>query len=251
VAVGDLRRYLEIFDWQALGGITDLLGEIENEAYRETLCDFLASKGQGNVDALARGIYDKRPEVVCNAVSVLARVGGPRALNHLRKVVTHNDRTVRLQLVTDLSDSPDDDVLELLVIGARDRDPEVRRQAVKSIVARRGKAAFEAITEIIGDTGFIRLDPTDQEAVLIAYSILGGDQAVDYLVRLARRLALFGGATARFYHEVAFTALSHNRGEKAERMLLRMASSWRPTLKRLAKEALQRRREMIYGGNDE
>ncbi|RME25722.1 MAG: hypothetical protein D6800_07290, partial [Candidatus Zixiibacteriota bacterium] len=31
VAVGDLRRYLEIFDWQALGGITDLIGEIESQ----------------------------------------------------------------------------------------------------------------------------------------------------------------------------------------------------------------------------
>ncbi|RME22463.1 MAG: HEAT repeat domain-containing protein [Candidatus Zixiibacteriota bacterium] len=186
-----------------------------------------------------------------NAVSVLARVGGPRALNHLRRVVTHDDREVRLQLVTDLSESPDDNVLELLVIGARDRDPQIRRQAIRSIVARRGKPAFDAITAIIGDDGFTRLEPDDQEAVLVAYSILGGDQAVDYLVRLAKRPTLFGGRMARFYHEVAFHALSQNRGEKAERVLLRMAAGWRPRLKRLAKQALQKRREVIYGGADE
>ena len=251
VPVGDLRRFLDLFDWQALANVTDLLGEVERPAYRDAICDFLASRGERNVDALARGLYDKRPEIVCNAVSVLTRVGGPRALQHLRKVMDHRDRTVRLKLVDGLKDNPDDSVLEILTAKVRDSDHEVRRRAVESIVARRGTAAFEAITDIISDDSFGELDADDQQAVLNAYSVLGGDAAVDYLATLAKRFVLFGGADARFYQQAAFEALSHNRGEKAERLLLKLSRSRRPRVRQLARQAIEERRRIIYGGEDE
>lgn len=248
--VGELRKYLDNFDWQALSGVSELLGQIQNETYVSAISDFLASRGEGNIDMLAQGIYDKRPEVVCNAISVLARVGGKRALSHLRRVTTHDNTEVRLALVTSLKNSPDDDVLEILVLGAKDTDPEIRREAVGSIVARRGNAAFEAITELINDQSFAKLDPEDKQSVLNAYSVLGGDQAVEYLNSLVSRISIFGGANARFYQEAAFEALARNKSEKAERLLLKLSSSWRPSLKKMGIETLQRRRELIYGEDD-
>ena len=50
--------------------------------------------------------------------------------------------------------------------------------------------------------------------------------------------------------EAAFRALSYNGSEKCERLLIKLQSSWRPALKRLAKETIERRRTILYGDED-
>jgi len=132
-----------------------------------------------------------------------------------------------------------------------DSDSMVRQLAIDAILARRGQPAFETLTEVLNDEHFSKLDLDAQRAVLIAYSRLGGDLAVNYLVQLGEKMNLFGNANVAFYREAAFEALAHNRGEKAERTLVKLSGSWRSDIKAHARAAMQRRRELIYGGDDD
>jgi HEAT repeat protein len=247
----EVRRYLDNFNWEALMGITDMLGDLEHEHHRNGVRDYLTERGRERVHIVARGVHDKRPEVVAATASILANIGSPQALQQLAKVVEHSEPLVRRTLAAELSTCPSDDCLPLLRQLAQDEDRTVRQDAVKAIVARRGQPAFDTITELINDDRFYKLDSDDQRAILIAYSKLGGDLAVDFLVRLADKVNLFKNSHVSFYREAAFEALSYNRGDKAERILLKMSGSWRGELKALAKAAMQKRRELIYGGTDE
>ena len=47
--------------------------------------------------------------------------------------------------------------------------------------------------------------------------------------------------------EAAFEALTYNRGERAEQLLVSLGNSWFPGVKRMAQAALRKRREHIFG----
>jgi hypothetical protein len=246
----ELRRYLGFFGWESLSSLTDLLGELQHQIHREALCDFLAERGRQHSHLLAKGLTDKRWYVVRNATIVMCRIGDHNALANLRRVLSHTDRRVRLSLVQQLKDCRNVEALDLLKACVRDRDPEIRKEAVNSIVAWRGAAAFDAITDIMSDDSFVELASEDKQAVLTAYSKLGGDQAIGYLVSLITKPNLLRDGHLAEMRIAAFEALTYNRSDRCERALIKLASSWRTQVKHGATEALQRRRERIFGGDD-
>lgn len=247
----ELRRYLENFEWEALLAITDMIGELQHNHHREAVKDYLIFRGRDRLHILAKGLTDRRPEVVAMSVNVLATIGTTDALKLLGGVVRHRDIAIRSVLVKTLAESSVDCSLPMLQELAGDADESIRQVAVRSIVKRRGQPAFDALTEIINGDRFADFGTDDQISILIAYSRLGGDAAVDYLVELAEKPNLLRNRGLALYREAAFEALAHNRGEKAERTLVRLAGSWRADLKAHARAALQRRRELIYGGADD
>jgi len=244
----ELQRYLDNFTWESLMNISDLIGDLKHQHHRDTVRDYLVMRGRDNVRIISRGLHDKRVEVVIATVHVLAQVANREALDALKGVAGHDAPEVRQRLAEALKDSPSEEVLPILRQLATDSDKPVRRAAVSGIIKHRGRPAFEVIADIIDDDSFGSLEPTDQQMLLNAYSTLGGDMAVEFLVSLAEKRSLFGRSETAYTRQAAFEALSYNRGELAEKALLKLASSWHGDTKEAARHALQRRRELIYGG---
>ena len=247
----ELQKYLSNFSWEALNNITDLLSQLYHAHHKECVVNFLAENGKDNIDFVGKGIYDKNSEVVCNTITILSQIGDDKAIALLAKLVEHRDDLVRLTLVTALKNSPSDKVLAILKRTASDRVQEIRNQAIESIVSRNGKEAFETITEIINDSAFMVNEESDQTALLKAYSKLGSEYAVDYLVRLIKRINLLNDSQIEFFRFAAFDALVINKSEKCERELLKLSRSMRPNIKNYAQITLQKRREYMYGGDVE
>jgi hypothetical protein len=247
----ELRHYLDNFDWEALVAITDLIGDLQHSHHRDTVQDYLTFRGRDRVHIVAKGLQDRRTDVACASIAILSRIGTDEALSHLAKVISHREVEVRRRLVLALVECPSDACISLLKKLTCDSDSSVRRAAVNSIVQRRGPRAFEALTEIVKDEEFGLLEEDDQSAILVAYSKLGSDEAVDFLVQLVEKVNPFRKHSLSFLRQAAFEALAHNKGEKAERALIRLAASWLPAVKEQAKAAIHKRREFIYGGSND
>jgi len=230
-----------------MGSITDLLGLVLHERHQDTITDYLTECGKNRIDIISKAVYDKRPHVVRSAVKILSRIGDDRALGYLEKAVTHEEKQIRLDIATELADCAHERALGLLRKLVNDKEPEIRDQAVKSIIDRRGPAAFETITSIISDDSFGDLMEDDQHSLLNAYSILGGNESVEFLGKLITRMSLFGSSNSGFFRSAAFEALVVNPGEDAERLLLKLAGSLRADIKSQASQALKKRRELVYG----
>lgn len=243
----EIKKYLDNFDWEALSGITDLLGACEHQVHRQALCDYLARKGENRIDIVAKGIYDKHWEVVRNTTTVLAKIGNDKALDYLSRLLNHPDPQVRLEMADVLSECSHAKALELLKGLALDSDNSVRAKAVPAILSRRGRPAFEAIADVLNDERFPSLQAEDQQALLNAFAVLGGEEALPFLSSLVTKFILFRNSETTFYRMASFEALCQCRSDKAETLLLKLCSSWRPDLKRQARAALQRRRELTYG----
>jgi HEAT repeat protein len=247
----ELRRYLAGFDWQALAAVTELLGELESEAHREAVCDFLTATGRAHLQILSRGVTDKRPQAVRGAIIVLSRIGDPRAFGILKKAAMNENRSVRLELVTQLRSYVGPETLEILQIAATDADPDIRLAAINSISAQQGPAAFEVVGRILADPKFSGLSEDDRRRILVAFSKLGGEDAVPSLGAMIQRPNLLNKPMLTSMRTAAFEALAHNRSEQAERLLVQLTNSWRPDIRRQAQAALRHRREVIYGGINE
>ncbi|MEA1981640.1 MAG: HEAT repeat domain-containing protein, partial [candidate division Zixibacteria bacterium] len=251
IGAGFLKQYLVNFGWEALIGLTELIPKLKNQSQKDALCDYLAVTGQKNLNIISRGVDDKNPEIVKNCVIVLSRIDSNQALKYLLKVVKHNNRNVRLTLAESLKESELKDAIEILKNLAVDKDPEIRKVAVSSLSSKHGPKAFDAIAEIINDDNFEEIDRNDQQLMFNAFSILGGDIAVTYLLKLILRYNLIGSSALKFYRSAAFEALSLNKSEKADQVLVKLSNSWRPSIKQFAQKTLNIRRTVMYGGEDE
>lgn len=238
IAPTELGRYLSVFGWESLLVVTDLLGELEHQHHRESVCDFLTIHGKDHVDFIGKAIYDKKWYVVRNAASVLARIGGRRAFAFLEKAVKHEEPRVRQEIVKKLAPKTDPESLRFLAEMVWDENDPVRREAIEAILAYDSTERYSAITGIIDDDRFAAMKESYQEAFIVAFSRLGGKAAVDYLVKLTSGWGLFRTQAQEFYERIAFEALGNNSSEEARQALEKLAKSWKKKVKVLAEEAL-------------
>ncbi|MGH8015774.1 MAG: HEAT repeat domain-containing protein, partial [Candidatus Zixiibacteriota bacterium] len=242
--------YLKNLGWESLGGVTDLLGDVEHREHREAVCCYLSEEGKTKVDLISRGVFDKRWFVVRNAAAILARIGDDRALSYLLKIVNHDEKRVRLSIVENLTGCANIKALEILSKTVMDQDAEVREKSVQSIIAFKGPEAFDVIEDIIQSERFINFDANDKKLMLEAYSILGSDQAVSTLNVMVLRFNYYRNSAIEAQREAAIGALAINQSEKAEKALLSLASSWRLNIRSLATSALHKRRAVMYGADN-
>ncbi len=242
--------YLRNLGWESLAGVTDLLGDVEHRMHRDAICNYLSDEGKNKVDLISRGVFDKRWFVVRNATAILARIGDDKALGYLYKIVNHEEKRVRLALVENLKDCTNIKALEILSKLVMDRDAEVREKAVRTLIVYKGPGAFELILEIAHSEKFVTFEDDHKKIILEAYSILGGESAVDFLTRLIVRFNLFRNSPRESLRRAAVEALVHNNSEKAEKILLTLASSWRMNIRSLATAALQKKRAVTYGSDN-
>jgi HEAT repeat protein len=245
-----IRSYLSNLGWESLAGITDILGELEHRPHRDAFSNYLSQVGQNKVDIISRGIFDKRWFVVRNAAIVLARIGDDKALGYLEKIVDHEEQRVRLAIVENIKESKSPRALKILSQTVMDTDSEVRKSSINSIIGLKGPEAFEVIEGIVKDEGFSAFEPTDQELLLEAYSIIGGDKSVTFLTKKILQYNLLRNSRVAYLRTACFEALAINRSEKAERTLIKLASSKRANIRNLATAAMSKRRSVLYGDID-
>lgn len=249
VSAIEFRRYVELLGWESLEGLVDMLGELQYETHRRALCDHLVAHGKDHLPFIGKGVFDKRWFVVRNVVMILAQIDDDRAVTYLEKAMGHPERRVRLEVLTALRHAVNPRSMQILKRAALDSDPEISKLALDSLLAQRRAQGFEILSALVADDRFDEIEESSRQRILNAYSSMGGKEAVPYLKSLIERHNLWRDRILSFQREAAFEALSHNRSEEAEALLVALGKSWFPKLKHQAHSALRRRRDNIFGGD--
>ncbi len=244
----DLRRYLQVFGKESLLGITELVGWITDRGYYAMLSDFLVKAGKEQIHIIAKGIFDKRPDVVINTITVLAQIEDPAAFNYLRKAASNENLAVRKELISRLKDSPVEESLAVLGMMVFDTSAAIRKEAIESIVLKQTPRSFTVINSLIMGDRLDTLDIEERQSVHNAFSKLGGAEAIDFFSEKILKYNFGFNKKLSFVRASAFESLRFNESERCEKLLLRLCSSWRPGIRKRAQETLRRRRETIFGG---
>lgn len=243
----ELKGYLENFGWEALTGISELIGQVEAEGYRQCLSEYLIKHGAQNVDLIGKGIFDKREDVIMQTIYILGKIGNQRALSYLTKVINHPEDIIRFELLNALKDNPDDNAVKILKVCSSDVNPEISKKAIDLIATQSGKQAVETMEEIIKSNIFPAFSDDDKKSLLVSYSQSGKEHAVSFLSSMASSIIIFYNKHKTFCRRAAFEALRINTSEKADLALKRLSKSIFPNVKHQAKSALLWRREHNTG----
>ncbi len=241
-----LESYLSHFGWEALSSIVDLLGVLEHRPHRETIVSYLSWNGKEHVDIIAKGIFDKRWFVVRNTVAVLVAIGTKRAYSFLEKAVKHEEPRVRQNIAKSLVEHKSKYNHKIYAQLLWDDDESVSTIALDGILDYTGDHVLESLAEIINDDRFRTLNDTAKESLIMAFSRVGGEHAVNFLASLVSGFKMMSGQARDFYRHVGLKALSINNSKKAEEALVHFSKSWKKGMRTMAKDALRRRTEILY-----
>jgi len=245
ITPAEIDNYLDVFDWEALMVLTDLLGDLEYKEHRLALVNYLAKTGHEHIDLISKAVFDRRWYVVRNSVSILARIGGDKAFTYLEKVLGHEETRVRLELARSLAVQNNDQGAALLGKLIWDPDDKVVRTAMQILSQMTPEAMLPEIIRVINDDRFAALKEIYQETFLLNFSRFAGEKAVKYLSRMISPWKLWQTQTQRFYQQTAIKALSINRSECALQALEKLARSRRRKIRQAAAEALAGREGTI------
>jgi len=247
----DFFEYLSAFGWESYTAMVDLLGVLDFRHHREVLCDFLIKNGEGKADIISRGIYDKRWYVVRNTVMILGHIGDDKSVKYLFKAINHDEKRVRIEIVNALENVNTPLSTDLLCQSTLDEDSEISIIALNNLINRSSDETFEKFSETIRNNNFFNNYNIDYKSHLRAYSMIGGENAVSYLVKLIKPFIIFNDQTKLNIRKAAFYALTFNNSEKAEKELKNLSTNCRINIKNQAIEALITRDNNLSRGNND
>ncbi len=245
ISAEEVIDYLGHFGWEAISAIIDLLGELEHRHHRLAIVDHLINTGKDHVDIISKGIFDRRWFVVRNTALILGEIGNDRALAYLEKAIRHEDPRVRQEMIKGLTGSKKTKNVDILIRLLWDADVVGKQAILKTILSSPYEEGLNAIVKIINDDRFVTLNDSEQEQLVLAFSKIGGEYAVDYLKSLISELKFANIETKKFYHRLAFKALAYNSSDKAEKALRKYTRSRKSDLRKMANETIRLRNNIL------
>jgi hypothetical protein len=188
----EFTSLMALLGTEALPSVIELLGKANQMKTRRFLCDLLVEVGKGDIDYLASRLNDGRWYLIRNLVYVLGKIGDPRIVENLSRLIGHSHLQVRRAAFHALNAIEDPRAEKLLVRFISDADESNRISAVKSLGRRKVKEALAPLLEILSSKEFPARALSEKEGIFEAVGQIGGGAMVPHLQRfLAGKWSLF------------------------------------------------------------
>ncbi|MEJ2253063.1 MAG: HEAT repeat domain-containing protein [Nitrospirota bacterium] len=187
----DCSRYVGNLESNAIASFISLLGELETIGGRKSAIDALVVLGRKDVEALARGLRDPRWFVVRNIVYILWRMGDPRAVDYLVRVVNHPEPRVRKEVLKGLGELKEPKAVQPVALCLEDGDPSVRMTAAKALAAVGSEEAKAALLERMPQRRLMATEFREMKEYFEALSAWKDRDIYDFLMGLLTRKPFF------------------------------------------------------------
>jgi HEAT repeat protein len=148
--------------------------------------------GKKDIQALARGLDDRRWFVVRNIIYILRKIGDKRALEYLLRTVRHGDIRVRKEVIKALGELGGREVIQTLKECLDDPDVQVRVLSAKALGSTGSEAAKKIILEKISDNMFKEKEFEEKREFYEVLSKWKDTEVFDFLVRALEKKTFFG-----------------------------------------------------------
>lgn len=194
VNVEELKLFLFQLDKNAIIGLANLVGEIQDVNYRKALIDALVSLGKGNIEVLAAGLKSGQWFVVRNVAAILGRIGDRASLEYLKQAIGHPEPKVRREVVRALGMMGGPKAGEALLQALEDQDPQIRMIALRHLPGAPSNAVLDSLVEIITRPDFTERALPEKRAFFEVLAEIGQDSVMPFLVKLLKKRPFLGSA---------------------------------------------------------
>jgi len=239
----------------AIGPLSALLGRLENTQARKLVCHVLATVASEAPAALAQVANGQPWFVSRNVAYVLGHIGTPAVVPFLRRMATHEDARVRLEVARALGRVHHASAGTLLCELLQDGESRVRQSAVWSLAALGDTTVLPRLRTLLFEDRSFRARPTDErDDFFRTYGRIADAPAYDELVHLLDQRALVSVGWQNELRRGAALALGETGKPQAARLLQEHTSSRDARLREACVTALQslraRGREAMQSGGE-
>ncbi len=214
------------------------LAASQQRGTRKILAEAIADLCRDNPERLAPRLADPNPEVVRNAVQILAGIGGEPILGLLRAALRHADRRVRLEALTALASVPPAASRPLLLELLPTLEGRMFVVALQQLAFERHAETARRLVAFLGEERFEQRPGEEQRAI---YTVLGATGTDDVLLDLEAELVkghwLARGADA--HRQAVARCLARIGTPRAIEVLERGAASKRAPIRAACAETLR------------
>jgi HEAT repeat protein len=139
---------------------------------------------------LSKFLSDGNPILVCQILSILARIGDPSTVNYLGNLVTHRDLKVReetLQVLDKFGEKGKDLIQKYLM----DPVSGIRAKAALLFARHTKEKAIKPLTEIILSEDFYKRDFREKASFFKALGETKSEEVIPILKRIAKKRRWF------------------------------------------------------------
>ena len=239
----------------AIGPLCALLGRLENTQARKLVCHVLATVASDAPSALAQQATGQPWFVSRNVAYVLGHIGTPAVVPLLRRMATHEDARVRLEVARALGRVHHAGAGALLCELLQDGESRVRQSAVWSLAALDDTTVLPRLRTLLFEDRSFRTRPTDErDDFFRTYGRIADAPAYDELVRLLDQRGLVSVGWQNELRRGAALALGETGKPQAARLLQEHTGARDARLREACVAALQslraRGREAMQSGGE-
>jgi HEAT repeat protein len=192
------KSFIEQLDKNAIASFVKLLGELKTIHARKSAIEALVSLGKKDIQALSKGLDDKRWFVVRNIIFILRKIGDKRAIEYLLRTAKHNDIRVRKEVLRALGELGGREVILTLKECLDDDDMDIRITSAKAFGKIGSEAAKRILIDKISDKVFREMVFEEKKEFFEVLSKWKDNDVLDFLVRVLKKRTFFFGRNKNF-----------------------------------------------------
>jgi len=237
--IAALEQFLRTIGPEVIPQLCAALSMSADNKTRESLAEMVLKLADGNANLIIPVAKESPPQVILEIVPLLGRIPTADALRGLGLLARHSDSRVRLAAVAELVKRAEPDAARHLVRCLSDENLEVRLRALSRLSMLNDEGALWQVVGMVEHASFYRRNRLEQMALIEALDRWKWEGAVGVLTQLLLRRRGLGGQDYEPVRWKAAMALRSIGTEPARNVLDRGARSWRKSVRRACRRALQ------------
>jgi len=227
------KSFIAELDKNAITSFVKLLGELKTIHARKSAIEALVFLGKKDIQALSKGLDDKRWFVVRNIIYILRKIGDKRAIEYLLRTAKHNDIRVRKEVIRALGELGGREVILTLKERLDDDDVDIRITSAKAFGKIGSEAAKRILIDKISDKAFREKVFEEKKEFFEVLSKWKDSDVYDFLVKVLKKRTFFFGRSKNFENSAC---AAYALGLSGKKEALPTLYKYRKTNNRLLRE---------------
>lgn len=236
----ELMIFVQSLDKTSIPLFIQLLFDLQSIKGRRLVIDIMSIVGILDVDAVAKGLDSSEWYVVRNVIIVLGRIADWRALEHLKKPLSHPDIRVRKEAIKALGEMRNRNILPYIKQALDDKETSVRSIAVKVLGNIQTETAKKLLLDEMSKKDFFYREFEEKKRFFEVLTNWRDNEVRDFLLSSLKKRSLWKKIKYEETRACAAHALGIFGAQDTLPLLEKAQNTKNKLLKSCAQEAIKR-----------
>lgn len=176
-----VKAYFSVCSVDHVPLLLEMLESMERQEGRRVLIEVLADLGKGSVNLFAERLTHRSSNVVKDMLAIIDIIDPPNKLDLYAKCLEHPNMMIRLEALKVMMRAPGERAMKYLEKAMADEDVQIRVQALRALAVRSPGKAVPLLKKMLHASDYGAKDKREQLAVVVSLGECRTPEAVEAL----------------------------------------------------------------------